>query len=177
MIERIGFSMRNLQHRERTAIEGSVSVIIQVKSGLVTTMLYELVAVVRPGNLSHVKEIARIAGQQVLDNRGVIRGLKNWGQFDLPRPTTKHQTQHHQGHYFIMQFDAPVKVQQEVRRMLSLDPRMIRFSVVKIGDKLGGVNGAIEEQTGDIPWNSRAQSADGLSSALFEPKWVRGLSQ
>ena len=51
-----------------------------------------------------------------------------------------------------MQFDASVKAQQEVRRFLSLDPRMIRFSVVKIGDKLGGVNGAIEEVDGQIPW-------------------------
>lgn len=96
-----------------------------------------------------------MAGQQILDSRGVIRGMKNWGQFDLPRPTTKHQTQHHQGHYFVMQFDASVKAQQEVRRFLTLDPRMIRFSIVKIGDKLGGVNGAIEEVTGEIPWTSR----------------------
>ncbi|KAK4944617.1 hypothetical protein LTR10_016051 [Elasticomyces elasticus] len=117
-------------------------------------MLYELIAVVRPGNIAHVKEIARVTGQQILDNKGVIRGIKNWGQFDLPRPTTKHQTQHHQGHYFVMQFDGSVKVQQEVRRLLGLDPRMIRYSMVKVGDKLGGVNGAIEEVDGDIPWNS-----------------------
>jgi len=53
-----------------------------------------------------------------------------------------------------MQFDSSIKAQQEIRRTLGLDPRMIRFSVVKIGDKLGGVNGAIEDVTGDIPWNS-----------------------
>jgi len=53
-----------------------------------------------------------------------------------------------------MQFDGSVKVQQEVRRLLGLDPRMIRYSMVKVGDKLGGVNGAIEEVDGDIPWNS-----------------------
>ena len=51
-----------------------------------------------------------------------------------------------------MQFDASVKAQQDVRRFLSLDPRMIRFSVVKIGDKLGGVNGAVEEVNGQMPW-------------------------
>ncbi|EXJ56183.1 hypothetical protein A1O7_09114 [Cladophialophora yegresii CBS 114405] len=116
-------------------------------------MLYELIAVVRPGNLNNVKEIARVAGQQILASNGVIRGMKNWGQFDLPRPTTKHQTQHRQGHYFVMQFDASVKAQQDVRRFLSLDPRMIRFSMVKIGDKLGGVNGAIEDVDGQMPWN------------------------
>ncbi len=114
-----------------------------------------------------------MAGQQILDGRGVIRGIKNWGQFDLPRPTTKHQTQHHQGHYFVMQFDGSAKVQHEVRRLLGLDPRMIRFSVVKVGDKLGGVNGAIEQVTGDIPWNSSSQNADLLSSAFHDPKTAR----
>ncbi|KIW21608.1 ribosomal protein S6 [Exophiala spinifera] len=109
---------------------------------------------VRPGNLGQVKEIARICGRQILDNKGVIRGIKNWGQFDLPRPTVKHQTQHFQGHYFIMQFDSSIKVQKEMRRILALDPRMVRFSVVKLGDKLGGVNGAIEEVTGQVDWNS-----------------------
>ncbi len=112
-----------------------------------------------------VTSIARIAGQQIVDNKGVIRGIKNWGQFDLPRPTTRHQTQHHQGHYFVMQFDSSIKVQEEVRRLLTLDPRMIRHSVVKVGDKLGGVNGAIEEVTGEILWNSRGD--DGVAKGTF----------
>ncbi|KAH0847513.1 ribosomal protein S6 [Fonsecaea monophora] len=132
-------------------------------------MLYELIAVVRPGNLNHVKEIARVAGQQILASNGVIRGMKNWGQFDLPRPTTKHQTQHRQGHYFVMQFDASVKAQQDVRRFLSLDPRMIRFSVIKIGDKLGGINGAIEEVDGEIPWNSGTQ----VRNPFTDPRTTR----
>jgi small subunit ribosomal protein S6 len=54
-----------------------------------------------------------------------------------------------------MQFDSSIRAQQEVQRTLSLDPRMIRYSIVKVGDKLGGVNGAIEEVTGEIPWNSQ----------------------
>ena len=40
----------------------------------------------------------------------------------------------------------------QVKRQLSLDPRMIRFSVVKIGDKLGGMKGSIEKVDGEIPW-------------------------
>jgi small subunit ribosomal protein S6 len=95
--------------------------------------------------------------------------MKNWGQFDLPRPTTKHQTQHRQGHYFVMQFDASVKAQQDVRRFLSLDPRMIRFSMVKIGDKLGGVNGAIEQVDGQMPWN------EAKNESVFANPKVGGL--
>ncbi len=106
--------------------------------------------------------VARVAGQHILASNGVVRGMKNWGQFDLPRPTTKHQSQHRQGHYFVMQFDASVKAQQDIRRFLNLDPRMIRFSVVKIGDKLGGVNGAIEEVDGQMPW-TEAQNKDDFA--------------
>lgn len=108
-----------------------------------------------------------MTGQQILNNKGVIRGLKNWGQFDLPRPTTKHQAQHRQGHYFIMQFDSSIRAQEEVKRTLRLDPRLIRFSVVKIGDKLGGVNGAIEDVTGHIPWNEKGESAAAYGNIMY----------
>ena len=45
------------------------------------------------------------------------------------------------GHYFIMRFDSSAATQAEVRRSLGLDPRMIRFSVVKLGDKLAAKQG------------------------------------
>ena len=99
--------------------------------------------------------------------------MNNWGQFDLPRPTTKHQSQHHQGHYFVMQFDSSVKAQQNIRRFLSLDPRMLRFSVVKIGDKLGGVNGAIEEVDGQIPWKSGTEGIKPMSDPRHETNQLR----
>ena len=110
--------------------------------------------------------IARAAGQQILSSRGVIRGLTNWGPFLLPKPTTKHQARHHTGHYFIMRFDASAATQQSVRRSLGLDPRMIRFSVVKIGDRLGGKEarsrqGAMEHIQGQTysEWNTQTDNA------------------
>ncbi|RMZ79879.1 hypothetical protein DV737_g3243, partial [Chaetothyriales sp. CBS 132003] len=82
--------------------------------------------------------------------------------FDLPRPTTKHQNQNFQGHYFVMQFDSSITTLNGVKRQLSLDPRMIRFSVVKVADKLGRRNksgpsgdargGGVESVDGDIAW-------------------------
>ena len=114
--------------------------------------------------------IARTAGQQILSSRGVVRGITNWGPFLLPKPTTKHQTQHHTGHYFVMRFDASASTQQSVRRSLGLDPRMIRFSVVKIGDRLGGREararqGAMENVQGQIysEWNTQKDNATIIS--------------
>lgn len=90
--------------------------------------------------------------------------MTNWGQFDLPRPTTKHQSQHYQGHYFIMQFDSSAAAQMEVKRTLSLDPRMVRFSFVKLADKMGkkALMEGIEGVDGSVPWASADPHAETL---------------
>jgi len=56
---------------------------------IVVKMLYELIAVVRAGNIAEVKEIARTTGTLILSSRGVIRGLTNWGPFLLTKPVRK----------------------------------------------------------------------------------------
>jgi len=117
-------------------------------------MLYELIAIVRPGNLLEVKELAKTAGSLVLRNGGTIRGIKNWGVFSLPKRTRKHQATYHEGHYFIMRYDASSKTQQDVRTTLGLDPRMIKFSTVKLGD---GKLGSVSKFGGDIPWETREE--------------------
>ncbi|KAL2221060.1 37S ribosomal protein Mrp17 [Thermoascus aurantiacus ATCC 26904] len=126
-------------------------------------MLYELIAIVRPGSLNEVREIARNAGLQVLRSGGVVRGYTNWGTFRLPKPTTKHQARHTEGHHFIMRFDASGPVQQAVRRTLSLDPRMIRFSVVKLGNKLD----EIKDVPGKVEWNNVKSISDTISADRF----------
>ncbi|PNY24166.1 37S ribosomal protein Mrp17 [Tolypocladium capitatum] len=97
-------------------------------------MLYELIAIVRPGNLSEVKEIAQTVGSLVLRNGGVVRGLANWGVFSLPKPVSVHQMKHTHGHYFVMRYDASTKVHHDLRSTLRLEPRMIRSAHVKLGD-------------------------------------------
>ncbi|PVH96332.1 37S ribosomal protein Mrp17 [Periconia macrospinosa] len=98
-------------------------------------MLYEMIGVVRPGRLSEVKEIAKTAGKIVLDNKGVVRGVSNWGTFLLPKPLRKLQIKHNVGHHFILRFDSSAQTQHLVRRTMSLDPRLLRYSIVKMGEK------------------------------------------
>ena len=57
------------------------------------------------------------------------------------------------GHYFIMRFDSDGRTQHMVRRTMSLDPRLLRYSVVKMGHRLeeiSDVGGRAEEWT-DVP--------------------------
>lgn len=94
---------------------------------------------VRPGRLSEVKEIAKTAGNIVLRQNGVVRGYTNWGTFLLPSAAKKLQTTHHYGHHFIMRFDASARAQHALRKTMSLDPRLIRYSVVKMGEKFESI--------------------------------------
>tara|TARA_R110002060_G_scaffold48924_3_gene59873 strand:+ start:622 stop:786 length:165 start_codon:yes stop_codon:yes gene_type:complete len=53
-----------------------------------------------------------------------------------------------------MRYDASSKIQDDVRKTLGLDPRMIKFSTVKLGD------GTLEKSSrigGSIPWDSREE--------------------
>ena len=118
-------------------------------------MLYELIAVVRPKSHLEAKEIARSAGTLILRSQGVIRGITNWGAFLLPKPVTRHQARHHAGHYFVMRFDASAATQDMLRRTLALDPRMIRFSVVKLGDRLK----EICDVGGRVEWDVNGEKA------------------
>ncbi|ROV94667.1 hypothetical protein VSDG_06174 [Cytospora chrysosperma] len=97
-------------------------------------MLYEMIGIVRPGNMSEVKEIVLAAGQLVLRQGGVIRSVDNWGVFALPRTISKAQQLHHNGHYFCMRYDASTATQNAVKNTMSLDPRVIRSTSVKLGD-------------------------------------------
>lgn len=85
----------------------------------------------------------RTAGGLILESGGVVRGLTNWGTFYLPKPARKQGATYHEGHYFILRFDASPRTQHAVRRTLGLDPRMIRYSVVGLGSKL--------EEIKDVP--------------------------
>lgn len=79
-----------------------------------------------------------------------MRGVTNWGVFQLPKPFRKHQVTHYTGHHFLLRFDASPRTQHSLRRTMGLDPRLIRYSVVKLGDKLED----IADVPGIAPWGS-----------------------
>lgn len=51
-----------------------------------------------------------------------------------------------------MRYDASSEVQDQVRKTLSLDPRMIKFGNVKLGD---GKLESISKIGGNISWNEK----------------------
>ena len=97
-----------------------------------------------------LSRIARTAGNQVLTAGGVVRGITNWGTFLLPNPARKQGATYHNGHYFIMRFDSSAKTQHAVKRTLGLDPRLIRYSMVKVGTKFD----EIRDVGGKVDWGN-----------------------
>lgn len=95
-----------------------------------------------------------------------MRGVTNWGVFQLPRPTRKHQMTHSSGHHFILRFDASAHAQHQLRRTMSLDPRLIRYTMVKLGHSLAD----IADVPGSAPWGS------GLFALPSDPVSYAGLN-
>ena len=57
-----------------------------------------------------------------------------------------------------MRFDSSAQAQHNIRRTLGLDPRMIRFSIVKLGAKLD----EIKDVSGKVEWNKMRNLADSV---------------
>lgn len=99
-------------------------------------MLYELVGLARCPPKQPTREAAdlvRHIGKMVLENRGVLRELDNWGVRPLPKVWNKNRQSHIVAAHFYMKFDASPAVQREIRRALQADARVLRCTIVRLG--------------------------------------------
>ena len=118
------------------------------------------------GVANAVIRIAKAAGTLVLAQNGVIRSLANWGTYLLPQPIKKNLNKYATGHHFVMRFDAPPSAQEEVRRVLAADPRVLRHGVVKLG------RGTLfdDARYGEVRWTKKPLDGrdQGFSDTLFD---------
>ena len=80
-----------------------------------------------------------------------MRGITNWGTFLLTKPIRRNQAKHIDGQHFVMRFDCSPSTQEAVRKMLALDPRMVKFGVVKLGD---GTLQSIKDVPSKVKWSN-----------------------
>ena len=98
----------------------------------------------------------------------MIRGLTNWGTYLLTKPVRKHQARYSEGHHFLMRFDASASTQEAVRKTLGLDPRMIKFGVVKMGERLRD----IKDVEGKVYWNQKEREMNEAGMTFGTSKIV-----
>jgi small subunit ribosomal protein S6 len=99
-------------------------------------MLYELVGIARCAGSTggeDAAQLVRLAGRLIVNNRGVVRKIENWGVRPLPKITNINRQSHVVASHFYVKFDASPSVQSEVMRALRRDPRLLRTTVVKLG--------------------------------------------
>ncbi|CCH62685.1 hypothetical protein TBLA_0I00200 [Henningerozyma blattae CBS 6284] len=102
-------------------------------------MLYELLTISRithPSALNQeAKEIAKMVGKLVIENRGVVRNVFPLGYRNLPKIIKKDQEKHFRGFNTLMLFDASPAVQSQIHRIIKKDPRIIRSSIISVSTK------------------------------------------
>ena len=99
-----------------------------------------------------------------MDSGGVVRSLHNWGFRPLPQKMRRHQQWHRSGEcvslvpcyftprsdgfysYWTMHFDTSPQILHALNRRLRQDPRVIRWTMTKLGEKVEDITD-IKEQT------------------------------
>ncbi|KAI9219117.1 hypothetical protein BC828DRAFT_386914 [Blastocladiella britannica] len=102
--------------------------------------LYELVAITRKGE-SLVRPLLKQVALSIIHRGGVVRGLQNMQERELPYRIKAHQEYHRDGQYLSMSFDASPAEVPTLLRQLKLDTRVLRATVIKAGDTLEQISG------------------------------------
>ncbi|GJE95915.1 ribosomal protein S6 [Phanerochaete sordida] len=88
---------------------------------------------------SHIKQLVSLAAKHVMDRGGVVRKLNSWGTMTLPQRMHRRRKWHDVGDYWTMNFDASPKTLHSLDNILKHDPRVIRWTMIKLGEKVEDV--------------------------------------
>ncbi|KAJ1502036.1 28S ribosomal protein S6, mitochondrial [Coelomomyces lativittatus] len=102
--------------------------------------LYEMVIIAKP-SVELVRPFLKSTILTILNRGGVVRSIHNLLERELPYRMKAHQQFHTQGHYCTIQFDTPSDQLKYLKQHLSLDSRVIRATLIKLGDSLTTVSG------------------------------------
>jgi len=91
-----------------------------------------------------ISELVKQTAEAVMQRGGVVRSLDSWGTRLLPAVMKRHEQRHTVGDYWTIHFDASPPVMKSVNFQLGKDPRVIRWTVTKLGEKLNDIAGVKE---------------------------------
>lgn len=98
-------------------------------------MFYELFAIARVADpLNTKKDAVRLVstiGKMILNNRGIIKDIKNLGVKPLYKIIKKNNEKNFQGFHFLIGFYASASVQSQLLNILKKDPRIISAGIKK----------------------------------------------
>nr|CAG4644453.1 EOG090X0IQO [Lepidurus arcticus] len=98
---------------------------------------YELSLILRTMSKPEMVATLKRAAEGILDRGGILRKMESLGTKTLPYRLNVHGLRHTEGMYFLMRFDAPPPVIEELKDVCVRDVDIIRPSVSKIEKKVG----------------------------------------
>jgi len=87
----------------------------------------------------HIKELVRQTAMHVLNAGGAVRSIHSWGTCRLPQRMRRHQQYYEKGDYWTMHFDTSPRTLHSLNSIMRGDPRVIRWTMLKLGEKLEDV--------------------------------------
>ncbi|KZT44210.1 hypothetical protein SISSUDRAFT_1039495 [Sistotremastrum suecicum HHB10207 ss-3] len=82
-----------------------------------------------------IRDLVRSTAMHVMDRGGVVRDLDYWGPRALPQRMRRHGAWHNVSDYWTMHFDASPATLKSLNTTLRADPRVVRWSMIKLGHR------------------------------------------
>ncbi|KAF8320699.1 hypothetical protein DL93DRAFT_2073341 [Clavulina sp. PMI_390] len=102
--------------------------------------LYELLVInSHIARFDAVRELVKATALNVMEQGGAVRSIKYWGSRNLPQRMRSHKQWYTAGDYWTMHYDASPSLKSDVESRLRQDPRVIRWTTLKLGEKLEDV--------------------------------------
>jgi len=76
-----------------------------------------------------------MSARHVMDQGGVVRNIEYWGTQTLPQVMRRHKKSQNVGDYWTMYFDTSPRTLNSLALKLRQDPRVIRWTMLKQGEK------------------------------------------
>ncbi|KAH7913170.1 hypothetical protein BJ138DRAFT_1002848 [Hygrophoropsis aurantiaca] len=87
----------------------------------------------------HIKDLVSTAATHVMDTGGVVRNIKFLGTQTLPQKMQRHRQTYTHGDYWTMHFDTSPRTLRTLGGIMRRDPRVIRWTMLKLGEKVEDV--------------------------------------
>ncbi|KAG1716632.1 hypothetical protein ID866_510 [Astraeus odoratus] len=87
----------------------------------------------------HIKDLVTMSARHIMDQGGVVRNIEYWGTQTLPQKMRKRRQVYTIGDYWTMYFDTSPQGLKSLTGLIRRDPRVIRWTMLKQGDKVEDV--------------------------------------
>ncbi|KAF7782622.1 hypothetical protein Agabi119p4_1998 [Agaricus bisporus var. burnettii] len=89
----------------------------------------------------HIRGLVQQSATHIMHAGGVVRKIESWGTMQLPQRMKKKRTSAYEqiGDYWSLHCDASPQALRTLNNFMRRDPRVLRWTVLKLGDRVEDV--------------------------------------